>query len=109
MGWNHRVVRHVNPSPLDKDEEYYYQVHEVYYNSDGEVTMMTKEGVSPYGNNIEDLTEILEWMTKALTKPILDYDMEFADDDFDIDVPPNEEFIPVDKFLKEILPIEGEE
>lgn len=91
MTWNHRVVKHVNPHPLDEDEKYYYQIHEVYYNADGSIWSMTKEPIAPYGNSLEELQETLTWMKRALGKPVLDADMKFSDADFDKELSIQEE------------------
>lgn len=69
MSWNHRVVRRVYP-----DAEVLYEIHEVYYNPDGTVDMMTVDGIDPIGEDLAGLRWTLEHMLRALEKPVLDYD-----------------------------------
>ena len=83
MSWNHRVVKHKNPHPLDESEEYYYQIHEVHYNADGSIWSMTEDPIAPYGVNLKNLEETLRWMLRAVGEPILDSDMKYAEPDFD--------------------------
>lgn len=86
MSWNHRVVRHKTTDTFDGKEEVYYLIHEVYYNSDGSVCSMTKEGMAPHGETLDELKKDLEWMTSSLAHPVLDYDMEFATPDWENDI-----------------------
>lgn len=73
MSWNYRVVKHIN------DKEELFQIHEVYYNDDGNPEMITETGSSPFGENIQDLSHTMIHMLSALTKPVLDAKM-FAPD-----------------------------
>lgn len=75
MTWNHRVVRHHDKLGTS------YMVHEVYYNSKDEVTMMTQDPDYPCGESIEELQQDIERFKLATKQPVLDYDMEFADED----------------------------
>ena len=75
MSWNYRVVKRTYCC-----EETWYQIHEAYYNSNGEITAITEKPVDPAGLTMDELKESLEWMQKALEKPVLDYDnIEFAE------------------------------
>lgn len=74
MHWNHRVVRKETPNKFREDEiEISYEIHEVYYNEDGEPRSCTVDGISPYGETIEELKETLERMLNASTQPVLEY------------------------------------
>ena len=78
--WNHRVVRTTNASPIDQIEgEYYFAIHEVYYNDAGEICGMTEDPIEPFGESLEDLKNSLERMMKACDRPILiDGEIEYA-------------------------------
>mgnify|MGYP001560878605 CR=1 FL=1 len=69
MTWNHRVIRHV-----ESDNEW-YAIHDVYYDENDEPDGVTLDPEAVIGDNLEDLQQTLEWMTKALSAPILDYNM----------------------------------
>lgn len=70
--WNHRVVKRVYK--MGDYEETSYGVHEAYYDDNNKVNMITEEPVGPHGETMKELRQCLEWMTKALEHPILDYD-----------------------------------
>jgi hypothetical protein len=83
MGWNYRLVYHppskykVGNEEFDREE--YLAIHEVYYNENDEPHMMTiKEIVT--GDEDEDSLVSLKWILenqmKALTRPILGYEIE---------------------------------
>ena len=78
MSWNYRVIRHIH-THNDIDEEY-YQIHEVFYDDDGNPETMTVEGIIPFGDTEEDLKEVMEMMANALTKNVLDAIMFEHDD-----------------------------
>lgn len=69
MYWNNRVMKKV-PNPKYPDDEQYYVV-EVYYNNDNAIVGWTEEE-SAWGETLEALESNLEWMLKALDKPVLD-------------------------------------
>jgi hypothetical protein len=82
MGWNYRVMRHVekNWTGYD-DEESWVGIHEVYYRNDdvddltvtAEETGYTTNPIPARAFDVEDLRERLENMLKALDKPVLEY------------------------------------
>ena len=76
MNWNHRVVKRTYTSEDGKPvyREVMYGVHEAYYDEKGKVFMITDNPTAPSGDSMEELKESLEYMTKALEHPILDYD-----------------------------------
>tara|TARA_R110002074_G_scaffold318561_1_gene488915 strand:- start:771 stop:1058 length:288 start_codon:yes stop_codon:yes gene_type:complete len=66
--WNYRVIRHVDT----KSDEVYYQIHEVYYDTNKNPESMTENGIAPYGENTEELSHSMIHMMSALTEPVLD-------------------------------------
>jgi|TARA_R110001592_G_scaffold80731_4_gene240195 hypothetical protein len=66
--WNYRVIQHTDNTA----NSIYYQIHEVYYDSDENPTSMTVNGVSPFGESTEELSHSMIHMMGALTKPVLD-------------------------------------
>jgi hypothetical protein len=74
----------------EKNGEEWYGIHEVYYNADEAPCMMTEEPCMPAGETKKELMNDLSMMTEALTKPVLEYDMEFA------------EYEPLDRLIKKI-------
>lgn len=70
MGWNHRVMKH---EKADGDDDW-YQIHEVFYDSNREPGSWTKEGIAPGGNSLQELREDLERMLKSLDKEVLIYE-----------------------------------
>ncbi len=68
MSWNHRLLAH-------KDgEDYYYQIHEVYYDEKGKPNGYTERGISVGGDNLEGVNWVLDRMRECLNKPILSVD-----------------------------------
>lgn len=77
MYWNHRVVQYRN----DLDGDPYYEIVECHYNDDGGIVGYT-EGVSVGGDSVAELYESLEYMKRALDKPVLvDGEVIFEDDE----------------------------
>ena len=68
MSWNHRLMK------MKDGEDDFYQIHEVYYDKEGNVVSYTKNGVTVGGNDIEEVKWVLLEMLKALDKPVLDYE-----------------------------------
>jgi hypothetical protein len=81
MSWNYRVIFHkagqLKENPNLKWEEY-LAIHEVYYDENGVPNSTTKDPITISGEEGKDslvsIKWILEGITKALQKPILDYD-----------------------------------
>ena len=70
MTWNYRIVRH----RLSQPNEFHYQVHEVYYDGDGNVELISEFSVSPYGESVVDLISDYAKMAEAFKKPVIDYE-----------------------------------
>mgnify|MGYP001235108570 CR=1 FL=1 len=63
--WNHRVLAH-------KDgEDWFFQIHEVYYNDEGKPISYTTNAISVGAESIKDIKWVLKEMKKSLEKPIL--------------------------------------
>ena len=79
--WNYRVVEKNTTNKIDcSDIEYdttVYEVHEVYYDEDDNITMWSSESISPYGEGcVKDLEVDIKFMLEACSKPILmEYDL----------------------------------
>ena len=78
MSWNYRVIEH------EDEDVKFYQIHEVYYDKDGNPESMTEDASLPFGDNVEELNHTLIYMISALTKPVLPYTM--FDEEHDKDV-----------------------
>ena len=92
--WNYRVVEKNTTNKIDCSEMEYdttvYEVHEVYYDEDGNITMWSAESIIPYGEGcVKDLEVDIKFMLEACSKPILK----------ESDLPDNGEYF--DKLLKE--------
>ena len=65
MSWNHRILAH-------KDGEgMYFQIHEVYYDKDGNADSYTANGVSVGAESLEGINWVLDKMKECTNKPIL--------------------------------------
>jgi hypothetical protein len=76
MGWNHRLIatEHIN---RDGYVEIYFQIHEVYYDNEGNPEGYTENGVSVGSDSIEGIEWTLNKMKECLDKPILCGDNKF--------------------------------
>lgn len=72
--WNYRVVEKVL-NKYEHDTSYdttSYEVHEIYYDEDDNITMWSAEPISPYGEAcVKDLEVDIKFMLEACSKPIL--------------------------------------
>jgi hypothetical protein len=55
-------------------EDDFYQIHEVFYDKEGNVESYTKNGVTVGGKDIGEVKWVLLEMLAALEKPVLDYE-----------------------------------
>ncbi|HYT44747.1 MAG TPA: hypothetical protein VEP90_20635 [Methylomirabilota bacterium] len=67
--WDHRVLRKNTGDPNEPEA---YQIHEVYYNDNGEVRGWTEDPVQPYGETFEELRSECEMFLSATLKSVLD-------------------------------------
>ncbi len=65
MSWRYRVIRRVD------DNEVGYGIHEVFTLPDNDVTW-TAEAVGPFGETLEELSDDLALMQRALSEPVLE-------------------------------------
>jgi hypothetical protein len=73
MSWNHRIIRRIYLN-THMDDSILYEIHEVYYDSDGTISSITKEPISIMEESVDDLRKTVERLTKCLEQPIIDYD-----------------------------------
>lgn len=64
MHWNHRLIKRLN----NGEEELY--IVEIYYENGSIVGWSEQEVV--WGTTVDEVKTLLEWMTEALSKPVLD-------------------------------------
>lgn len=93
--WNYRVIKSVN-----EFGELYYQIHEVYYNKAGELTMHSDYPEAACGETLEELRKDLEFMLKSVEEPVLEADkIVFAKPDWDEE---NSKTIPIEELSKQL-------
>ena len=75
MKWNHRIIRERATSEEAElnEEEFFYTIREVYYD-DGQPELVTMEGDAPWGTTVDELKQDVEWFSKALGQPVLNYE-----------------------------------
>ncbi len=66
-GWNYRVIKRQE----NHEDEACYQVHEVYYDSDGKIETWSCDPVEPSGESLEELRDDCLRFIEALQKPVL--------------------------------------
>ena len=72
--WNYRVIKSTNDIG-----ETCYQIHEAFYNENGELALITENPVSPAGEPLDELKRDLEMMIEDLKHPVLEAGkIEFA-------------------------------
>lgn len=81
MTWNYRIIKKDDPDSRPDGAGYY--IHEVHYNSRGEIWAMTEAPVSPFGETLEEFIDDLENMLKdAKNQSVLEADkIKFASRD----------------------------
>lgn len=68
MSWNYRIFKK-NLAGHDV-----YEIHEVYYNSDGSIKGWTENSIIPTGETSEELKQDFSKQLLAFESPILDYE-----------------------------------
>ena len=66
MSWNHRVWHSVVCS------EDVFQIHETYYNDNGEICACTEGAIVPHGSSLGELEDNLIRMLEATGQPVLE-------------------------------------
>lgn len=67
MTWNYRVLAHRDGAGI------YFQIHEVYYDEQGNPNGYTERGTTIGSETLESLRSELERMKECLDKPVLSY------------------------------------
>lgn len=70
--WNHRVIK----TGPDKYGDYWYTIHEVFYNKDKKPNGYTIEAIPAGSESLDGLKEVLQWMIDGTHQPVL------TDEDF---------------------------
>jgi len=65
MSWNHRILVH------GSNNEFRFEIHEVYYNDAGEPYAYSAEGTRVCGGNLKEVSWALKQMEECTKKPIL--------------------------------------
>lgn len=65
--WNHRVIK----KKYKGTKQYYYEIHEVYYDEDGKIYGWTENACEVYGESLQDLKNGYKQMESAFKLPIL--------------------------------------
>jgi len=74
-----------------------YGIHEVTYDENGKMIMVTQDAISPYGDTVENLMHHHSQIADAFTKPIVDFD----------DIPEEGSHNPLDDSLEELQDEDG--
>ena len=100
--WNHRVIKH-QKTMSDGEEETWFSIHEVYYNSDGSLQAYTENAVEPTGTTLQELSDDLVLFQKALSRTVLtESDFKNFNDDYGERVPYSASSIPPFSIMDEI-------
>ena len=74
MTWNYRIVRQKGNDRLEPGQ-FFYGIHEAYYDRAGQCYAITAEPVAPFGESAQELRQTLLMMKMDATKrPVLDYE-----------------------------------
>jgi len=65
MSWNHRILAHRD------GDEFFFQIHEVHYDTDGKPRGYGAPCASVCGNTIDGIKWTLDKMSKCIEKPVL--------------------------------------
>jgi hypothetical protein len=68
MTWDYRILEHKNV-----DGTSWFAIHEVYYDGAGTPELCSEEPCFAHGEDAEILITDMEYMMKALIKPVLSY------------------------------------
>lgn len=68
MSWNYRIIRRT----IGETES--FEVHEVFYRSDGTVEAWTENPIIPTGETLEELKQDFSRQLLAFESPVLDHD-----------------------------------
>jgi hypothetical protein len=65
MTWNYRILAH------KYDTEWYFQVHEVYYNEQGTPVSYALAGTTIGSESLKGINQVLNQLHESLNSPIL--------------------------------------
>lgn len=71
--WNHRVIKIIHNKGTSY-EDTLFCIREVFYNSDGNIWLISDNDSPVFGNSIFDINETLDRMKLALEKDVIDLD-----------------------------------
>ena len=71
MSWNYRILAH------ETEDDFYLQIHEVYYDENGIPDGYTEKPVNVGGDDIKEILRVIDKMKDCTEKSIL-----FAGDEF---------------------------
>ena len=75
MSWNFRVVKRNYSRDVILPT---YQIHEVYYEEDGEtIRFCSSHGIDPFGESYDELKENMHQMAEAFHKPVVEWKEEW--------------------------------
>ena len=75
LKWNYRVIRSTYTDTSQRERvRYVYALHEVYYDREQHVGMISQDAAELIGENIEELRHAWVTMAQAFGLPILDFD-----------------------------------
>ena len=83
MSWNYRVCKKrfvaFDPDLHDLQDEFSYEIHEVYYaddhpDEDDHICFTSTDAIAVHGDSIKAIENCIDRMHDALTKPIIDLD-----------------------------------
>ena len=76
MTWNYRVIRRkATPEEAElSEEEYCYTIREVFYDDEGKPELVSEEDTGPWGTTVDEIKKDVEWFSKALGQPVLNYE-----------------------------------
>lgn len=93
--WNSRVIEKESRWKDKSGKEYfekYFEIHEVYYNGEGEIIAWSQDPLGIYFENVKDVRPTIKQIKKAIKKPVLRLIKESED---------QEELVPTMKTLKQ--------
>jgi len=76
MSWNYRIVRH-------DDHGGWYAIHEVYYNSKGQICLISVDPDGPTGDTMQDLVADFRLQKEAFKFGYVKYDRKLAKPDWE--------------------------
>lgn len=70
MSWQYRVIK--TKKIWNDYTEDHYQIHEVYYNSDGSIDTWSVDPCTPFGETAAELNDDLNMFIRATVLPVLE-------------------------------------